>query len=367
MNQKKLYIISLIGILFQSSLSYGLDQITRPYQSVRSAGMGGVRYTTGLYDENFFGNPARATANPGFRITLLDPMVESTTSTISQVGTIAGGSNVLSNLSDTSGTNLHGRIQLTMPSVYFQPGKMSYAVGLITSAQFDLDLRKSFQLEPDAVIDIGPAITVARKLLKDDALSVGITAHATYRLSANEDFSLINLLQGTSISPSSNGGEGAHIDFDVGGTYRLPWKPLGFDFNTALAINNILGGNYSNLGIRIADLTSRPTRQPRTLNFGGSLSKDTLWIFRDFVFALEITDIGNSGGGSFFRLIHFGSEAKWGIISTRLGFNQGYITAGLGFDFSFFTIDLATYGEELALNAGELQDRRLAVKFAFQI
>jgi len=42
------------AVLSISMRSEAVDQITRPYQSVRSAGMGGVRITTGLYDENFF-------------------------------------------------------------------------------------------------------------------------------------------------------------------------------------------------------------------------------------------------------------------------------------------------------------------------
>ena len=56
-------VFALLGLALSPS-AHALDQIIRPYQSVRSAGMGGVRITTGLYDENFFNNPARVTANP---------------------------------------------------------------------------------------------------------------------------------------------------------------------------------------------------------------------------------------------------------------------------------------------------------------
>ena len=52
--------------------SSALEQIIRPYQSIRSAGMGGVKITTGEYEENFWGNPARVAFNPKWRLTFFD-------------------------------------------------------------------------------------------------------------------------------------------------------------------------------------------------------------------------------------------------------------------------------------------------------
>ena len=77
--------------------------------------------------------------------------------------------------------------------------------------------------------------------------------------------------------------------------------------------------------------------------------------------------IGNNPNGSIFRLIHFGHELRLGVFKFRLGLNQGYIAGGLGIDFKVLTIDAATYGEEMSLNAGGLEDRRMAIKIALQI
>ena len=55
-NQIQLTFI-LAGLLTVIPFSaQAIERITRPYQSVHSAGMGGVKLTTGFYDENFYGN-----------------------------------------------------------------------------------------------------------------------------------------------------------------------------------------------------------------------------------------------------------------------------------------------------------------------
>jgi len=346
-----------------------VEQIIRPYQSVRTSGMGGVLLTTGIYDQNFFGNPARVTANPVWKIQLFDIMVESTFDTLDAVQDIVGAKDdVLAQVGDKAGTNLHGRIQTTMPAVYLIPGKMGYAFAIVHSSQFDINLRRTFSVSPQAFIDVGPAFTVGRKFMKDNILSVGVTAHATFRMASQEGFSMIDLLQGKSISPAKSGGQGAHLDFDLGGTYRFPEaKPLGFDLTVAAAFNNLMGGKYSNLGLTVVKDLGKPPAQPRTYGFGVSLSKDKLFFFDQPIFAFEITDIGNNPNGSPFRLLHFGGEVKWGVLLPRIGLNQGYLGGGLGIDLKILTLDFAYYTEEIGLNAGSFPDRRFAFRLALQI
>ncbi len=365
--QRLLATIVLFGCLNPTSV-LALSQIIRPYQSVRSAGMGGVRITTGQYDENFFGNPARVSANPSWRVQLLDPMFETTASSIAAISDVVGSDNVYQSVSSNAGTNIHGRIQFAFPALYIpRLGSMSYALGLIMSTQFDVDLRRSYQIDSTAISDIGPAFTIARTFL-DDKLSVGATAHATYRVASKEGYSIIDFLQGVSLSPLQSGGDGAHLDFDIGSTYVLPWaKPLEFDLIAGVSMNNLLGGNYKNLGLSFLNQASNPPSQPRTLNFGISAQRAEFLMLSDLMLALEFTDIGNNPDGSLFKLIHFGGEFRFGILRPRFGLNQGYLCAGLGLDLKVLQLDVATYGEELGLNTGTLQDRRIALRFALGI
>lgn len=356
-----------IGLLISQS-SWSLEQIIRPYQSVRAGGMGNVRLLTGLYDENFFGNPARVTANPKWKVQLPDPTFETTTDTISAVSDlVSAGDDILTNVADKTGTNLHGRIQTTFPGIYLPFTKWSFGFAMIMSTQFDVTLRKSFSINPQALTDVGPAFTVGRKLLEDDRLSVGLTTHLTYRISSRESYSFVDLLQGSSLSPSQSGGEGTHLDFDIGGTYRLPWEWKEFQFTVGAAINNILDGKYKNISFRPIDIGSLPRQQPRTYGFGASAERQSLWIFDDFIAALEFTDIGNNPNGSLFRTVHLGSEVRWTRFRFRAGINQGYWAAGLGINLWILEIDAASYGEEMSLNVGGIEDRRVALRISLQI
>ncbi|MBC7692049.1 MAG: hypothetical protein H7222_09785 [Methylotenera sp.] len=351
--------------------AFALENIVRPYFSARSAGMGGLHLTTGLYDENFYGNPARATANPTWKISILDLTVETSPSTISHVGDLLGSGDKVAKIADSSGSNNHARVQTAFPAIYIPHlfgGKNSLAIGLLSNAQFDIDLRRSFQVDPKSILDVGPAITFARSFMAD-TLSVGITGHATYRLATREGYSLVDLIQGKSLGIGQSGRQGSGYDFDIGSTYDLPFHPVeDVTFGTSVAINNILGGKYSNLHFKpISSLSEGVTAQPRTLGLGVSARKPKWWKFDDVVFGLESTDIGNNTDGSFFRTLHLGGEIRYGILLPRVGINQGYFGAGLGIDLKHFVLDVATYGEEMSLNTGGLQDRRYVAKIALQI
>jgi hypothetical protein len=415
------YLVLAAGIAasFLTVNAFALDQIVHPWQSIRSSGMGGLRYTTGLYDENFFGNPARATANPKWKVQIIDVEAEATGPTFSTVGSLVGGNDVIGKLAEHAGDNNHVRFQTSLPVVYLPNlggGKWSYQLApLLLSLQADAGLRRSYQVSPNIIADLGPAFTIARKFhvgifgsatsasdeaavdapsapsadpwnkdkpkeaakaekkpvasaagVDEDNLSVGVTAHATYRVATKQQFGLVDLIRGESFGVKS-GGDGAHLDFDLGTTYILPIHPLDIELQAGAAINNLLGGNYSNLSKGSADLTERPLPQPRSLGFGMSASKAETGVFTRSTVALEFSDIGNNANGSLFRTVHLGGETRLGVLAFRLGVNQGYLGGGLGLDLRVLTLDVATYGEEMSLNVGGQQDRRYAFKLGIQI
>ncbi len=365
--------LSIAAALAPSAQARSLDNIIRPFQSARSAGMGGVRYSTGIYEENFFGNPARNSDNKRWRIDIVNLFVETNTGAISNVGDLTGSGDTLENLANTAGKNNHVRIQTVIPAYYsprFLSEHNSFAVGLIHSTQMDLDLRRNLSAEPNVFSDIGPAATFSRKFLKEKRLAVGITARYAYRVATRQTFSTIDYIRGDSFDSIKDiAGEGSHIDFDVGARHNLAWKPKGWEFQGALAINNVLGGKYKE---GTPDLISGsqpvPMSQPRTFNTGIHAQKDGFLGFSSGLFAFEIQDIGNNSGGSMFRLLHLGGELEVkDTIFLRGGINQGYLTAGVGFDLPVLKLDLATYGEEMSLNVGGLQDRRYALRIGIAL
>jgi hypothetical protein len=211
------------GLLAASPQAHALDQIMRDYQSFRSAGMGGVRTTTGLYDENFFSNPARVTANPKSKFELLQTGAE-----MSNIGNVSSVIDAASNdgdivkaLSDQTGTNTHLRFQ-EEPLAFFLASNenrhWALGIGIMTSLQFDTIVRQGYAVGIQGTESAGPAVTFGYKLL-EDKLSVGLTSHVLYRFNVDPSLTFSDLLAGKSLSPKENGSQGMGLDFDIGATY----------------------------------------------------------------------------------------------------------------------------------------------------
>jgi hypothetical protein len=396
----RLKFLTLHGIVFAAAAvaispqALALDNIIHEYMSVRTMGMGGVRMTTGQYEENFFSNPARTTANPRSKFELLGLTAEGSnfTNVVNTVKAITNKSDIVQTLGDQAGSNTHVRLETDIANYFLTSNderKWALGFGLFTSTQIDMDLRQSFQIGAQGVLDAGMNLSFAYKFLHDK-LSVGTTAHGIFRGASNPDFTFSQLLQGKSLSPNGNAGEGAMIDFDLGVTYDLPiLRDSNFTFAVGAAIDNVLGGNFNMMNNLVSSLTCtnangtttscQPLSSPRSLGFGISARRDFWGPFVNTMMAVEITDIGadgnsNLGGtttprgaGGIFRTVHIGGETHWKIFALRAGINQGYMGLGFGLDLRFFTLDAAYYGEEMSLNSGGLEDRRFALKLAFQI
>jgi hypothetical protein len=365
----------LLPLVFSAvSLNVHADeQIVHQYESVRDYGMGGLKITTGLYDDNFFGNPARATANPVWRFTIVDPAVMVDNHFVSNVNSFgSGGGQLIQNVADTAGENNHLRLQTTMPAWYLPPSetrRWAVAFAIITSSQTDLSIRQNYSISDEAFIDVGPAFTYAYEFLDDRSLSVGATAHLVYRLGTNTPFSIADLLDGKSFSLHEIGQQGTSEDFDIGVTKIFPWHPIGIQLSAAAAIDNVLGGKYNtNIVHLINNIGTDPEPANRSFGFGVSAKRDIGYFFHDVIVGVEAYDIGNNTNGSLFRTIHMGVESRiLGILRPRLGINQGYLTAGAGIDLKLLEIEAATWGEELSLNPGGLQDRRYGIRVALQL
>ena len=210
-------------------------------------------------------------------------------------------------------------------------------------------------------------INLARRFLDEDRLSVGINARTEFRANARDFFSLEQFIGGEKISDALKGGDGLGFDFDLGTTFKPHWTLGDFKYELAFTINNVLGGKYNNISHPIADWAADPFQTNRTFNVGVSALHNHFWFFTSVLVAAELTDMGNNPNGSIYRCVHLGSEFKWRRLAARLGISQGYYTAGFGIDLFIFNLNIATYGEELGLNPGVMEDRRYAAQLGFEI
>lgn len=363
----------LVTLWAGAPTAWAQQQILRPYSSPRVTGMGGVVLTTGMWDDNFYGNPAQTGLNPRFKVRIFDvvPMLETTLPSITAIPRFLSTSDPMAALGQVVGQPIHLRIQTAWPSVFIPARNGRHwglGFGLTTSTQVDANLRASQQVDTSAHSDAAFHVSFAYKFLPDDILSIGVGTRFAYRLSAVPSYSLLSYFQGGALpNLLATAGDGFMVDGDVGGTFRLPWKIAGqFEVLTAVALNNVLGGGYSNIPLSILNRGALPSAQPRQFGFGAAIRRLLWGPMKDSVLALEMQDIGNTGNGSWFRLLHLGGETRWRFLIARAGINQGYFTAGIGVYFRFFTLDLATYGEEMGLNAGDLESRRFAIRAGFQ-
>jgi hypothetical protein len=87
--------------------------------------------------------------------------------------------------------------------------------------------------------------------------------------------------------------------------------------------------------------------------------------FKDFVIAVDYSDLLDYS--SVFTNIKFGvSFNTLKIITIRGGFDGGYLTGGIGFDFNFFHTNIVYYVDELGAYPGANPAQNLMLNFAFR-
>jgi hypothetical protein len=369
LSRKSVLLAIALGLGAIPPSAQATQNIINSYQNPRLMGMGGMKLTTGLYEENFTGNPARVTANPKWKVQLIDFAADLQPSAIGNVSSLVSAASTgdIESVTDSAGQQNHLRVSPTLLGVYIPHDMLSVAFAIQGSVQADAGLSRSLQLDSQIIGDVGPTLTLGRRFLTNKELSLGLSAHYRYRLSGRPTVTLSDLLTGGSLGDIlSQTGEGSKFDFDLGSTYILPWRPSDLEVMVAASINNVLASSYSG-GLQLLGGTGSAFPATRAFGLGITARKAEFWKLKDTSLGLEIQNMGSNGNGSFFRMLHIGSETHWKIIAMRLGINQGYITAGLGFDFKVAQLDFATFGEEMSLNTGGRENRTFAVRLGFHI
>lgn len=365
-------------LLLVSTSALAVQEYYAVTRSIRALGMGGAYYA--LSDDQYalFYNPAGlATREGGGRFSLLGIGGSLSPSTIDALDTITHSSGkdvgqVADSLSKFQGIPLYVGASPTFLTYY----QKHFAIGILL-ADFKVDMALlgrdlDTQVDATAIADSGIFAAYATSFV-DDTLHVGLTAKAMGRAGGRKLFSLTDIAQknGFELDPNKLGGAGAGLDFDLGASYDIPLPKTGpfLLYRASFVINNLLANDYSMVHIT----GGAPPQLPRTVSLGGYTALKGVGPIENFHIVLDLAEF-NAGGqedpefgarkGSFFKHLNFGVEAPlWGHwITPRLGFHQGYITAGLGFDLRALKIDFATYGEELAAGVGRLGSRRYALR-----
>lgn len=215
------------------------------------------------------------------------------------------------------------------------------------------------------------------KDLENAKAAWGVTGKFINRGNFSKSIDAIELVADSNFVKTSDLKEGYFFDADIGFLYKphIP-EDEGFLSFFRLArptfgavIHNIVDGNAMGslkLINKEASADSKPSKLIRTLDLGSRWEYPSMWIFGGRG-VLDIQDIMHPA----FNLrkgLHLGFEFDWTMASWwkgnyRFGLNQGYLTAGISALFTWFNLDVLTYGEDVGTFNSPKENRVYSARF----
>ena len=202
-----------------------------------------------------------------------------------------------------------------------------------------------------------------------DYWSLGVTVKAIHRVYYNKFIPAAELALNSNVMRSQDAKEGVTLDADFG----MLWTPKVSESSWVNYLKPTLGfvarnvGDYGYLtNFHLVDKNSTsPPKLGRRFDLGSKFDLPDWWIFKTRG-AADLRDIGHDNftvGKGF----HAGAEFLWKVKSWwqggwRVGVSQGYFTAGFSGTMAMFTLDLATYADEVGPSDAPKASRRYVMK-----
>ncbi|WP_300669754.1 conjugal transfer protein TraF [Desulfoluna sp.] len=346
------------------ALLFASTVLAEPYRSfhqgVRPLGMGGA-FTAIADDQNAINyNPAGLSRTEGFGLGILNPMVEFSEDSadlykdfddIDQDNTSEVSELLKKYVGDTNHIKVAGDVYAGFR--FRDVGVMVAGVG---RGYADMVIRNPTYPELHLVsdIDYGGQVGVGYALPMVPGLSLGVGVKALNRTSIDEVYTAMDIADndfGDTLEDDEKDGSDASMDLG------MIWS------------RDIQGLTQVNLGlaaINIKEMDFGEARDQKSqVNVGVALAQT----FSGFTLteALDYHDLTDNltGDGSTEKKMHLGAELEFPILlALRAGLSQGYYTAGATVNFKVLRFDVATYGEEVGVHAGQKEDRRYAAQLS---
>jgi len=209
---------------------------------------------------------------------------------------------------------------------------------------------------------------------KDDKLAWGTTIKSVHRLWAGEEIFAADLVNGTNIFSADQAHEGVTFDMDLGTMWAPGVAQHGF-FSFLKYMKPtfaVVGHNLLNYGFKtnprwIKGVSGSPPPLGRKMDVGSKFELPKFWIFENRI-AVDERDIGDDNW-TWSKGLHTGFESYWTVANWwkghwSVGFNQGYISGGVGAKFGWCQFDFATYAEEVGTESVPKQSRRYMAELA---
>lgn len=206
----------------------------------------------------------------------------------------------------------------------------------------------------------------------------GVTGKFINRGYFSKSVDAIELAADSNIVQTSDLKEGYFIDADIGFLYKphiseddsiLSWFRLARPTFGAVIRNVVDADAMGSLKLfnKDANSNSKPAKLNRVIDIGSRWEYPSVWIFG----GRGTLDIKNILHPAFNirKGLHLGLEFDWTMASWwkgnyRVGLNQGYLSAGISALFTWFNLDLVTYGEDVGTYHSSKENRIYLSRFS---
>ena len=393
---KSLFAVLLSILILAPSFAFAADNPVF-IRGVRPLGMGGAFVAIADDQNAFFYNPAGITQRQGSMFTLFELPVSISNDSLDFYNYYNDNKDALQNFDKqtllkkqqiinditTTVTKYRTEVLLGFPNVsYLSSGQQSVAWGFGVFDQADL----GFQFKPGIIIpnlnyfgnvDAVAALPLAHRFdsLPYDVpgkLSVGANLKYIARAAVNETKSVLEL---DNISIDTQLGRGYGLD--LGTLYQPNTR-----WNFGLQITDLGGTSISYDAFNAT--STQPGKDAYTSmiysqwNLGAAYIPTKIYYWpgkyihsKDrIIFAADIRNVLSSDervfSDYFWTKLHLGAELRWGPLSLRGGFNQGYPTFGVGARIPYLglRLDYAYWSDELGSFAGQIPETRHQITIA---
>jgi len=352
---------------------YGADSeyLHEPRISARVMGMGGA-FTALADDYNaLYYNPAGLAGRDKGELNLeitagLTPTLLNFYNSLSTAGT---SSVAITNLLESNyGAHYSSRVGLGMTYV----GK-GWGFGIQPAdVTVEMDIHQlsggavGLEAFNDTLVQVGFGWQIGK------SFSFGLAPKSVYRGFIEKELLALDLIQSSNILRTSDASEGLTFDTDFGTMYTFDvpdswWvKPT-----LALAVRNVVDEGFpTDLHLYSggsSNITNPDGNLGRRIDVGTRFELPEFWAFKPR-YLLDFRDIGYRYV-SFKKSLHTGFELPWKASDLvtgayRVGYSEGYFTAGFSFNLIFLTLDLATYSEEIGTTNAPKESRRYIAQFS---
>lgn len=344
--------LPLFILIFICSLQATAIELYQMGQSTRSLGMGGTGLATARGTDALFFNPAALARLNGFSLNLITIGPAISSNAVDLQNQFSGSSSfTAADLNQLYGkkifSDITGYTGFVIP--YFGFGGYSNNTLLMS---FNNPSFPTFNVDfvSDYAYVIGAALPVS------DNFSLGLGLRHVKRWQGVADILVMDLVgsnaQNVIEANLTNKGSGNAMDLSALYTIKGNWNV------DLAAVWKDVGDTKFNPSSGVG-----PDRQENNLMFGMAASKE--FGFIQWTNAFEYKFIRNDGDIT--KKIHLGTELSLALVDIRAGFNQGYVTYGVGVDLWLMQLDVAMYSAELGAKAGQTSNERYQASLSLNL